>query len=321
MRIVFMGTPAYAAVILEELSYQHDVACVYTRPDAVRGRGKSLVPSDVRACAERLGIPVRTPRTLRDAAVVDELASWGADAFVVAAYGAILPPEVLSIPRLGCLNAHASVLPRWRGAAPVERAILAGDDEVGVCVMNMEEGLDTGDWCICRTTEVAGRDAATLTAELADLGARAMLAALVQVESGNARWTAQDDGLATYASKVGKHELDLSPDDTVESAWRKSRAAGDAHPCRLVVGGKALTLLEARQLAADDPARASLGESLVGPGCVRLAAKRLVIGMSDGPLELVRVKPDGKREMAGSAFASGLQGAKQGLVSWEACDE
>ena len=136
-----MGTPRFAAEILDELAEFHEIAAVYTRPDAVRGRGKALVPSPVKEVAERRGLPVRTPRTLRDAAVLSELAAFAPDVICVAAYGAILPKEVLDLPPFGCLNVHGSLLPRWRGAAPIERAILAGDEEIGVCIMALEEGL------------------------------------------------------------------------------------------------------------------------------------------------------------------------------------
>lgn len=169
MRVVFMGTPRFAAEILDELAEFHEIAAVYTRPDAVRGRGKALVPSPVKEVAERRGLPVRTPRTLRDAAVLSELAAFAPDVICVAAYGAILPKEVLDLPPFGCLNVHGSLLPRWRGAAPIERAILAGDEEIGVCIMAMEEGLDTGDYCVCRSLPAGSRTAAELTEELAAL--------------------------------------------------------------------------------------------------------------------------------------------------------
>ena len=178
MRIVFMGTPAFAADILEEVAQQQDVVAVYTRPDAISGRGNKLEPSPVKATALKLGLPVYTPPTLRTEAVQQELAAFEPDVIVVAAYGAILPKEVLDIPRLGCFNVHASLLPRWRGAAPIERALLAGDEEVGVCIMAMEEGLDTGDYCISRSIEVRNQSAEALTAELAELGAQALLVAL-----------------------------------------------------------------------------------------------------------------------------------------------
>ena len=193
MRIVFMGTPDFAASVLSELASQHEVVAVYTRPDAVRGRGKQLVPSPVKVEACERGIPVFTPKTLRDADEQQALAALEPDVICVAAYGMLLPAEVLSIPEHGCLNVHASLLPRWRGAAPIERAILSGDEEVGVCIMRMEEGLDTGDYCVCRSLEVGDKDVALLTDLLADLGAHALLTALTQLEAGCIRWTRQDE--------------------------------------------------------------------------------------------------------------------------------
>ena len=232
MRVVFMGTPAFAATILDDLAEQHDVAAVYTRPDAVRGRGKRLEPSPVKAAAERRGLRVLTPRTLRDEAAQRELASFAPDVICVAAYGAILPKEVLDIPRFGCLNVHASLLPRWRGAAPIERAILAGDEEAGVCIMRMEEGLDTGAYCVCRTAIVDGKSASELTDELADLGSHALLTALVHVERDAAEWTEQDEEQVTYASKIEKRELDLScskrtrPRTRRVASWRRASVRG-----------------------------------------------------------------------------------------------
>ena len=308
MRIVFMGTPTYASTILEYLANQHDVVAVYTRADAIRGRGKDLVASPVKLLAESLGVVVRTPRTLKDPAVWDELKSYEADVFVVAAYGMILPREVLEIPRLGCLNVHASLLPRWRGAAPVERAILAGDFETGVCVMRMEEGLDTGDWCVRRSVEIADSTAAQLTDDLALLGAQALLTALSQVESGLVKWNIQDDEKAVYAHKIGKHELNIYPTDEAGTALRKVRCAGDAHPSRCIIGSKAVTLLEVSLADKDVP---------IDPGQVKFEAKRLYLGMKDGALEVACVKPDGKKSMEGKAFAAGLQGVKLGTISWE----
>lgn len=315
MRVVFMGTPTFAATILEYVSEQHDVVAVYTRPDAVRGRGKALVPSPVKALAEKLEIPVFTPTTLRDAEVQAELTAFEADAFVVAAYGMILPKEVLSMPKYGCLNAHASELPRWRGAAPIERAILAGDERAGICVMRMEEGLDTGDYCVCSTMQIGDLTAERLTDELAMLGAQDMLNALSFVQEDLAIWVKQDEALVTYAQKIGKHELNLVADDTVDVAWRKVRSAGDAHPAHAIIGGRGVTLLKAAPVAADDVA---VKDNPLAVGQVALRAKRLMLGMSDGALEVIELKPDGKKAMEGKAFAAGLQGIKQGNVLWEA---
>ena len=211
MRVVFMGTPDFAASILIELKEQHDVVAVYTRADAVRGRGKKLVPSPVKEVALGANIPVFEPRTLRDEVEVERLRALDPDVICVAAYGMILPQAVLDIPKHGCLNVHASLLPKYRGAAPIERAILNGDDEAGVCIMRMEAGLDTGDYCICRSCQIAGMNAERLTGELADKGAYALLSALYDVEHGVQRWVKQAEEDATWAPKIEKGELNLNP--------------------------------------------------------------------------------------------------------------
>ncbi len=317
MRVVFMGTPQLAADILVELAQQHEVVCVYTRPDAVRGRGAKLEPSPVKAVAERLEIPVRTPKTLRDPQEQQALEELAPDAICVAAYGCILPVEVLSIPQFGCLNVHASLLPRWRGAAPIERSILAGDAQTGVCIMRMEEGLDTGPYCVRRATEVPGKTAAELTDELANLGARALLTGLSVVEQGGAEWIEQDDAKATYAEKLSKDELFLHPADEASVALRKVLASSDAHPCRAVVANRSVTVLVAAPV--EDERGCALCEGIAS-GEVSFASKRLFIGMADGAIELVSVKPDGKKPMEGRAFAAGIQGIKAGGFTWEGLD-
>lgn len=317
MRVVFMGTPQLAADILVELAQQHEVVCVYTRPDAVRGRGAKLEPSPVKAAAERLGIPVRTPNTLRDPQEQQALKDLSPDAICVAAYGCILPAEVLSIPQFGCLNVHASLLPRWRGAAPIERSILAGDAQTGVCIMHMEEGLDTGPYCVRRATEVPGKSAAELTDELANLGARALLTGLSVVEQGGAEWTEQDESKVTYAEKLAKDELFLHPTDEAVVALRKILASSDAHPCRAVVANRSVTVLAVRSV--EDERGCTLCEGIAA-GEVRFASKRLFIGMADGAIELASVKPDGKKPMEGRAFAAGIQGIKAGGFTWEGID-
>ncbi|MEG0683241.1 MAG: methionyl-tRNA formyltransferase, partial [Raoultibacter sp.] len=162
MNIIFMGTPDFSATVLEELVNQHTVCAVYTRPDAASARGTQLVASPVKRMAQRFNLPVHTQKSLRDPQVIAQIAAFEPDVICVAAYGAILPPEVLAIPRYGCINVHASLLPKWRGAAPIERSILAGDVETGVCVMRMEQGLDTGDYCVCRTIAIENKGAQEL---------------------------------------------------------------------------------------------------------------------------------------------------------------
>ena len=306
MRVVFMGTPRFAAEILDELAEFHEIAAVYTRPDAVRGRGKALVPSPVKEVAERRGFPVRTPRTLRDAEVLSELAAFAPDVICVAAYGAILSKDVLDLPPFGCLNVHGSLLPRWRGAAPIERAILAGDEEIGVCIMAMEEGLDTGDFCVCRSLPAGSRTAAELTEELAALGASALLTALAQAEAGNLRWVAQDEAQVTYAEKIAKGELNLDPAESAVANDRRVRASGAAHPARAVVAGRPLTVLGAHDAPADR----------LGSGAAALIANRLLLGCAEGVLEVTEVKPDGKRAMDARSFAAGVPALRGEEGTW-----
>lgn len=317
MRVAFMGTPKLAADILVEIAQQHEVVCVYTRPDAVRGRGAKLEPSPVKAAAERLGIPVRTATSLRDAEEQAHLAELAPDAICVAAYGCILPREVLEIPRYGCLNVHASLLPRWRGAAPIERAILAGDEQTGVCIMRMEEGLDTGPYCVRRATEVEGKSAAELTDELANLGARALLTGLSVVEQGGAEWTFQGDAAATYAEKLAKDELYPDPAEPAAAMVRKVLASSEAHPARAVIAGRSATV--ERVALPDDERAAALCDGLE-QGAVRFAAKRLFLGTGDGAVEVLSLKPDGKKSMDARAFAAGVQGIKAGGCTWGRVD-
>jgi len=206
MRIAFMGTPDFAVPTLDALiAAGHDVAAVYAQPPRPAGRGKGLSPSPVQRRAEAAGIAVRTPPSLRDAQEQAAFAALDLDAAVVAAYGLILPEPILAAPRRGCLNVHASLLPRWRGAAPIQRAILAGDEKTGVCIMQMERGLDTGPVLARRETEIGGKTAGELTAELAAIGGALMADVLERrpepVPQG-------DDGI-TYAGKIDKSEAKL----------------------------------------------------------------------------------------------------------------
>lgn len=323
MRIVFMGTPAFAASILEELAGHFDIVGVYTREDAVRGRGKKLMASPVKEMGQELGLKVFTPQSLRDAAVQQQIASLRPDCICVAAYGAILPPAILDIPPLGCLNVHASLLPRWRGAAPIERAILAGDEEVGVCIMRMEEGLDTGDYCVVRSIPIQGRNAVDLTDELANLGARALITALAHIEEGNVRWVEQDEDGATYAEMIAKGELNLDPGATALENARRVQASSEAHPARCVIAGRGASVLSVRIANGERPSvfldGANRGSealpNLVG-GEAAYASKRLLLGCSEGTLEVLTLKPDGKREMDAASFAAGMPALRAGGAPW-----
>ena len=296
MRVVFMGTPDFAVPSLEALAERHDVALVLTRPDAVRGRGKALVPSPVKARALELGLPVlETSRMTPEA--LDALRVAEADVFCVAAYGCILPDEVLTMAPGGCVNVHASLLPRWRGAAPIQRAILAGDAETGVSIMRIGHGVDTGAYCAQASIPVGEKGTEELTAELARLGAELLVDTLPSVLDGTAVWVEQDEALVTHAAKIAKAELALDPVDAARENALRVQASGDTAPARCAVAGRGVRVCAARSVEKD-----------VAPGVVTVEHGRVWLGCADGALEILRVKPDGKREMEASAWAAGLRG-------------
>lgn len=295
MRIVFMGTPTFAVPSLSALAERHDVIAVYTRPDAASGRGRTLSPSPVKVAAVSVGLPVEQPRTLRDPEVVSRLQSYRPDAIVVAAFGMILPAEVLSVPPSGCINVHASLLPRWRGAAPIQRAILAGDAVAGVSIMRMEEGLDTGPYAEQVSTEVDDLDATELTDALARLGAEALLRTLTRVEDGADVWTPQDEEAATYARKLTAADVALDPSLGVEAALRRVRASGPSAPCRATVGGRRIVVVEVHR-----------SDHVIAPGHA-LCARGLTLGFADGAIELDRIVPEGRSAMSADAFARGAR--------------
>ena len=313
MRVVFMGTPDLAQVILTSLAQHHDVSGALTRPDAIRGRGSRLVASPVKARALELGIPVFTPSDFKDEETLELLARLDPDVICVSAYGMILPREVLDLPRFGCLNVHTSLLPRWRGAAPIERSILAGDDQTGVCIMKMEPGLDTGPYCVRKTVSIDGYDAASLTDALAHEGADALLEALDLVESGNASWIDQGEDGISYAAKIAKGELNPTPSDSTREFISKVRASSAAHPARASIAKRNLAIEEA--IAVTDDVGLRLCEG-IDAGEARFRAKRLFLGVSEGAVEVRRVRPDGKKSMEAKAFAGGIQGVKTANIRW-----
>lgn len=304
MNIVFMGTPLFAAITLENLIQQHNIIAVFTRPDAVRGRGKTKEASPVKEVALNNNLPVFEASSLRDERTIEQIRSLNPDIICVAAYGAILPKEVLDIPLYGCLNVHASLLPRWRGSAPIERAILSGDSQTGVCVMRMEEGLDTGDYCICRTTDIDDKNLSELTDELADLGSQALLVALMHIENAAIEWIVQDEENASYAQKIEKRELNVVPEDSALRAVRKVRASSLAHPSRCMLAQRGVTLLQIREVVLDKNCPG------LESGEASFANKRLLLGMGEGICEVLRIKPDGKRSMDALSFMAGMREAK-----------
>lgn len=223
MRLAFMGTPEFAVPTLDALvAAGHEVAAVYTQPPRPANRGKKLTPSAVQTRAEELGLPVRTPVSLRNAEAQAEFAALNLDVAVVAAYGLILPQFILDAPKLGCLNVHGSLLPRWRGAAPVQRAILAGDEKTGVMVMQMEAGLDTGPVRATTEIEIDHKTTGELTTELAELGAELMVKVLDDLTAYPAV-TQSDDGVS-YAAKIDKAETRIDFFASAEQVERQIRA-------------------------------------------------------------------------------------------------
>jgi len=287
MRIVFAGTPEFAAQHLQALlDAGRTVVAVYTQPDRPAGRGQKLAPSPVKQLAVQHGIPVYQPQTLRDPAAQAELAALQADLMVVVAYGLILPQAVLDLPRLGCINSHASLLPRWRGAAPIQRAIEAGDDESGVTVMQMEAGLDTGPMLLKVNTPITAEDTGgTLHDRLAALGSQAVVQAVAALAVGTLTPEVQDDSLATYAHKLSKDEARIDWRRPAVELERLVRAFNPWPICHTTLGGEALKVHAAR-----------LGAGQGEPGHILEASRNgLTVACGEGALSLTRLQlPGGK---------------------------
>lgn len=304
MRVVFMGTPSFAVPSLRSLARAYDVALVVTRPDAVRSRGRKLEPSPVKQAALELGLPVLEAARMTPEAL-GALRAAGADVFCVAAYGCILPDEVLHMAPAGCVNVHASLLPRWRGAAPIQRSILAGDARTGVSIMRIGAGVDTGDYCAQASCSVPGKTADELTGELAQLGGDLLVETLPSIVDRTACWTVQDESLVTHAAKISKAEMRLDPADPALVNVRRVLASSDAAPARCSVAGRPLRVMGATEAAGASGPRA---------GSFSTEGKRLVLGCADGAIEVVSLKPDGKRAMDASAWVAGL---RERSGSWE----
>lgn len=226
LKVIFAGTPDFAASSLAAvLNSHHQVVAVYTQPDRKSGRGKKVTMSPVKELALQHHIPVEQPLNFKSEESLSQLASYQADIMVVVAYGLLLPQKVLDIPKLGCINVHGSLLPRWRGAAPIQRAIQAGDKETGITIMQMEAGLDTGPMLLTASTPISDRDSgATLHDRLADMGAQLLVQALDEIADNKLQATPQDDQLATYAHKLSKEEAQINWQLSAEELERTIRA-------------------------------------------------------------------------------------------------
>jgi len=298
LRLIFMGTPDFAVPTLLELaSHGHEIAAVYTRAAKPAGRGMKPQPTPVEQAARRLGVPVLTPKTLRSEDAAAAMRAFGADVAVVVAYGLILPQDILDTPRLGCFNLHASLLPRWRGAAPINRAIMAGDAETGVMVMKMDAGLDTGDVAMAERIAITETmTAGDLHDALARIGADLMVRAIAALERGQLQLTPQPAAGASYAGKIDKAEARI---DWTKPAPAVLRHIHGLSPfpgawCEADIGGERVRL---------KLLRCALAEGAGAPGA--LLDGFLTVACGEGAIRIVQLQRAGKAPMAAAEFLRG----------------
>ena len=305
LRIAYAGTPEFAVPALNALQDDgHEIVAVYTRPDRPAGRGQSVTASPVKRRALELGLPLEQPATLRSPGAAEQLRALGADLMVVAAYGLILPPEVLAVPRLGCWNIHASLLPRWRGAAPIQRAILAGDTQTGITIMQMDAGLDTGPMLLATATHIGQRETAgELHDRLATLGAEVIVAALREWQAGRLTPRQQPVEGVSYAAKIRKDESLID--------WTSPACAIDRQVRAFNPWPVAETRWEGRQLRVWSAEPAGCDASGMPGQVIEASGGRLVVVTGDGALSLTRVQLAGRRTVTAAEFlnAHALAGA------------
>ena len=299
MRLVFAGTPAFAATALEALiAARHEIVLVLTQPDRPAGRGMQLQPSAVKTVALAHGLALAQPQTLKDPAVQALLSATTMDAMVVAAYGLILPPAVLGMPPGGCLNIHASLLPRWRGAAPIQRALLAGDGETGITIMQMDAGLDAGAMLLKKALPIAANDTTqTLHDKLAPLGAKTIVLALDLLGQGGLAGEAQDNALATYAAKITKEEARVDWHLPAPEIARRVRAYNPYPAAFSLLRGEPLKLWSAYSIAGAGT-----------PGAVLAADKSgVVVACGSGALQITELQRAGGKRLDAAQFLAGVK--------------
>ena len=311
MKLAFAGTPEFAAVILDALiDSGHSIAAVFTRPDSRAGRGKRFTESAVKRRAAAAGIAIHQPRTLRDAGAEQILSALEPDALVAAAYGLLLPEAILAIPRLGCINVHASLLPRWRGAAPVHHAILAGDSRSGVSIMQMDTGLDTGPLLATRDCAIAPDDTAgSLTSRLAEFGAAALLDTLHALQTGAVEPRPQNETCVTFAPKLTKSQAAVDwarPAAAIERSIRAFDPWPVAHTCLPGETTPAFRIWRAIPVMSDSPRK---------PGTVlRCDDTGVLVATARDALNITEIQPPGGRRMSAAEFARGRRLAPGTLI-------
>ena len=297
LRIIFAGTPDFAARHLQALiQSEHQIVGVYSQPDRPAGRGKKLKASEVKELALEHNLPVFQPQSLKNDEALAELTSLNADIMIVVAYGLILPKAILEAPRLGCLNVHGSILPRWRGAAPIQRAIWAGDKQTGVTIMQMDEGLDTGDMlhisrCPISTTETS----ASLYTKLAELGPDALIETINKLANGEITPEPQNDELANYAKKLSKEEADIDWSMSALQIERNIRSFNPWPMCFTQMGGQTVKIHQAQvMLQSGDPGQILSSDK-----------NGVVVACGEHALCITQLQPQGKKPMAINDFLNG----------------
>ncbi|WP_350635317.1 methionyl-tRNA formyltransferase [Pseudoalteromonas sp. GW168-MNA-CIBAN-0100] len=297
LRIIFAGTPDFAARHLQALiQSEHQIVGVYSQPDRPAGRGKKLKASEVKELALEHNLPVFQPQSLKNDVALAELTSLNADIMIVVAYGLILPKAILEAPRLGCLNVHGSILPRWRGAAPIQRAIWAGDEQTGVTIMQMDEGLDTGDMlhisrCPISTTETS----ASLYTKLAELGPDALIETINKLANGEITPEPQNDELANYAKKLSKEEANIDWSMSALQIERNIRSFNPWPVCFTQMGGQTVKIYQAQVVLQSGD-----------PGQILSSDKNgVVVACGEHALCITQLQPQGKKPMAINDFLNG----------------
>jgi methionyl-tRNA formyltransferase len=307
MKVIFAGTPDFAVSSLQMLlASRHEVCAVYTQPDRPAGRGRKLHMSPVKELALKSAIPVYQPLSLKSGEDLQQLASFNADIIVVVAYGMILPQAVLDIPRLGCINVHGSLLPRWRGAAPIQRALMAGDEKTGITIMQIVRKLDAGDMLHKEKYVIGANDTASdLHDKLAELGAVGLSKVLAQMESGTLHAEPQDEALVTYAEKLDKSEAIIDWTQSATQLSRKVRGLNAWPVAQTLFQGKVLRIWQAEAIAAD---------TYLEPGIVSCINKHMDVATGKGLLRLHEVQLPGGNRMVIQAFlnAHDVNGVKLG---------
>jgi methionyl-tRNA formyltransferase len=296
LSLIFAGTPEFSVPALEALiASRHRVLAVYTQPDRPAGRGQQVAMSAVKQCAMKHRLPVEQPPTLKDPAAVERLAQWSADLMIVVAYGLLLPKNVLDTPRLGCVNIHASLLPRWRGAAPIQRAIQAGDKESGVTIMQMDVGLDTGPMLLERITPIDARETGgTLHDRLSALGAEAVIEAIEAIAAGTAKPREQPKEGATYAAKIKKEEALID--------WSKPAIEIDRHVRAFNPWPIAETRWNGQQLRVWEASPIDNRVSAAPGTVIATSSDGIDVATGVGTLRLTRVQAAGRKAMPAADF-------------------